>query len=800
MRVSVRNAAVVGGLIAAVYLAAVFSIRRIPDAILGLLGGPTGIAREGGLIVRYRPPAGVDASQLVRSIARHHVMIHRDAGRLVIEIPGVQQAEVGDLVAFLARGGLEFRAVIDDESLLKVPHETVDHEELVAPGVRAEFDSWMSDDGGTRHTSSFLIADDPGAVMAAFARLRDGGWRPPPHTVIALERVAPRPDSKIRHDQWRSYFVGDEVLLDGDAIEGAMVSADPNTGRPVVLLDFDWAGGKRFGDITALLVGHKLATLVGGEVKSAPVINTAIRGGRALISVGGSELANQEREAAALAAVLKMGKLPPGGVVEDQTWLPPASASTPLALAVGLIALLGGGLVGLVIGVAVRIARPMWQAAVPRRPGRLPVRRLAVTLLAPVALIALGKVTWPGLNEAELHDIMANVRGGDLARFSIAVLGVRPILSAFVVVELATLMVPRWRRVRLQPAARIASGRYVAMLGLVLAVVQSYLAVHYLSELGRTGGELFAPGLATELAAIASLPAGTLLLVIVAGMIRQHGLGNGYGALIASGWVIDAVRPMLDGPTPGHALGLVTLAAIGAATVGLLRMRIGDDRQASLRVPASGTVPFTSAAVVGVLGVVALHGVSAVWWAGEFRPDPFGPGWGMVGWSVLLVPVWSFAFSRPAVLAPLAARAQILPPGQASWLRATLVSLVVLGLISVASRLAVDTHPDAAALCDPASAMLLAAVMLDLVADLRAWRGDLVVAWPLHQPHHAELVRRTLADAGIACHLAASHLRTLLAVFGPYVPIDVVVPARSVDAARGKIAGLYQDAVVSAFD
>src|SRR5690242_149782 len=82
MRVSARNAAVVGGLIAAVYVAAVFSMRRIPDAILGLLGGPTGIAREGGLVVRYRPPAGVDASRLARSIARHRVVIHPDAGRL----------------------------------------------------------------------------------------------------------------------------------------------------------------------------------------------------------------------------------------------------------------------------------------------------------------------------------------------------------------------------------------------------------------------------------------------------------------------------------------------------------------------------------------------------------------------------------------------------------------------------------------------------------------------------------------------------------------------------------------------
>src|SRR5262249_12840075 len=131
------------------------------------------------------------------------------------------------------------------------------------------------------------------------------------------------------------------------------------------------------------------------------------------------------------------------------------------------------------------------------------------------------------------------------------------------------------------------------------------------------------------------------------------------------------------------------------------------------------------------------HGLPAVWGAGGLLPDPFAPGWGMVGWSILLVPVWSFAFSRPAIVAPLAANAQIAPPDQASWRRATLLSLLVLGLISAASRLAIGTHLDAAVLCDPAHAMLLAAVVIDLVDDLRARRGDLVVAWPLHQVQHA---------------------------------------------------------------
>jgi hypothetical protein len=83
--------------------------------------------------------------------------------------------------------------------------------------------------------------------------------------------------------------------------------------------------------------------------------------------------------------------------------------------------------------------------------------------------------------------------------------------------------------------------------------------------------------------------------------------------------------------------------------------------------------------------------------------------------------------------------------------------------------------------------------VLDIVDEARAWRADLVVVWPLQQAQHAALVARVLADANIACHLKSSHLRTLLAFFGPYVPIDVLVPAADADEARKKIAMLFEE-------
>jgi len=804
MRVNARNAAVVAGLIAGVYLAVVFSIRRVPDRLIEALGGASGVVRDGGLVLRYRPPPGHDAARIADSLARRRATVRTDAGRLVVELPGVKQAEASEVVGMLTRGGIEFREVLEDHSLDTVPRERLGGDEFVAPGVMIGVDMWRAEHDGQRHTSVYLRAERRELLEAGFAQLRATGWAPPPHSVIALERYDWSRGPDDYHEEWRSYFVADEVLLDGDAIDSAVASHDPNTGRPIVLVDFTRDASRRFGDITARVVGHKLAALLGSEVMSAPIINSEIRGGRAAITMGSGEPLEQEREAAALVAVLGFGALPAGGVVEHQQWIAPAPSPGLLALARLLIGAVGAVVVGLLVGLVVRVTQPVWLPAPRQRGGPVPMRRIAVTLLAPAALLVLGSVRWPGTNPAEIAHL-TRVHGERL--FTVVDLGVAPILAAFVVVELATLLVPRWRRARLAPAMRIASGRWVAILGAVLAVIQSYFAVRFAHDLERGGASVFDEPQGSYLTTMASLTAGTMLLVIVAGMIRQHGLGNGYGAVIVSGWALTAVGRMLDAPSAGHTLGLVTLGAIACATVAMLRMRIGD-REAALRVPSSGVIPLRAAELglwlwllIETRAVPGLGGWPSAWPSSWLSPQiALRSAWYLVAALVVLVPLWSFALSRPAIVAPLAAHTELAPPGRAAWRRATLLSLAILLVISAASRLAVAVHADALVVGDAVAAMVFAAVVLDLHDDLRARRAELVVAWPLHQAQHAELVRRVLGDAGIECHLQASHLRTLLGFFGPFAPIDVLVPPAAAAEARGKIAALFQDAPARAFD
>ncbi|MBK7540225.1 MAG: protein translocase subunit SecD [Myxococcales bacterium] len=127
---------------------------------------------------------------------------------------------------------------------------------------------------------------------------------------LAFEYSEPPLEADDPRPYWRSYYVDRSVRLTGSAISEAMASYDPNTNRPIVLVDFNRFGSLVFSDLTSQVVGQKVATILDGKVKSAPIINGPIPGGRASITMGGRDPQRQEREATDLVSVLKTGSLP----------------------------------------------------------------------------------------------------------------------------------------------------------------------------------------------------------------------------------------------------------------------------------------------------------------------------------------------------------------------------------------------------------------------------------------------------------------------------------------------------------
>ncbi|USQ97788.1 protein translocase subunit SecD [Caulobacter sp. RL271] len=109
------------------------------------------------------------------------------------------------------------------------------------------------------------------------------------------------------------YVVKKRALVSGEELTNASQGFDPQSGHPVVQLQFNASGGRKFGDLTARNVGKRFAIVLDKKVISAPTINGAIPGGSGIITGNFTvESANE------LSLLLRSGALPAPLNIEDQ--------------------------------------------------------------------------------------------------------------------------------------------------------------------------------------------------------------------------------------------------------------------------------------------------------------------------------------------------------------------------------------------------------------------------------------------------------------------------------------------------
>ncbi|MDQ3335582.1 MAG: hypothetical protein M4D80_10485 [Myxococcota bacterium] len=763
------RAAIVAGVLAASFVLVLYVLKPVPDWAIGLFGGPTRpIDRYGGLSLTFRPASG-SAAAFDQYVADRGSVARRQQGVVVVDFPGLPEGAANETIELLSYGGLTMQEVVEGSDYAKQIGERED--------VKIEVDQWHPEDGGGLHTDLYLMAWSSDAMAAAVA-----GYQPPEGTQLAFEWVEPggyRPEAK---PFVRSYLVKTEVAVDGTMIASAVGSYDPSSGRPIVLLDFNREGTQRFCELTERIAGRKLATIVGGRVKSAPIVNGRICGGRVSIAMGAADPVRQESERDALVAVLQTGAIPEG-TIESQQWKPAADVDSEAWKARGLFGLIAGLVLAVIVFVCVRLTRPTVRPRIAKPDGGVPWRRIAVTALAPIVLLASSFFTLPGVNEVELEHISARGGGGSALDVTVTALGVTPIITAFLLVELVALAFPRLRWRRHDPRGRIGLGRAVAAVAIALSLLQGYFLAGYLESLSRYGAEIVTPGLRLQLLVMLSLATGTMLLAIIAGLIREHGLGNGYAVLMTTSFLFEVAQPyLIDGPENAHhyvskgtLLGLVGALCIAVATRAMLRWRVEQ-----LRLPTSGITPVND--MGGILMAVVLLtslGLGDAFAEVTYRLTAIRASdiWSLVI-LVVSVPLWAWLFARPQIAAGITWPA---------WIRATGLTLLFLGIIGLAGIYMQGVDAWAIAIMTPVSVMVATATLLDIRDDLRARRRALVPVGILHQAQYVPLVERVLDEAGIAAHFHASHVRTLFAFFGPWAPIIVLVPEADADVARSKV-------------
>jgi preprotein translocase subunit SecY len=156
----------------------------------------------------------------------------------------------------------------------------------------------------------------------------------------------------------------------------------------------------------------------------------------------------------------------------------------------------------------------------------------------------LATIPIPGINPGQLELFFANNQffgllnlfsGGGLSNLSLVLLGVGPYITASIIMQLLTLMVPRLKQLY-QEEGEIGRKRfsmYSRLLTLPVAVVQG---ISFLIILERSG---VLPSLGTFafVTNLITIVAGSLLLMWIGELISEYGLGNGVSLIIFAGIV-----------------------------------------------------------------------------------------------------------------------------------------------------------------------------------------------------------------------------------------------------------------------
>lgn len=175
---------------------------------------------------------------------------------------------------------------------------------------------------------------------------------------------------------------------------------------------------------------------------------------------------------------------------------------------------------------------------------RLLRKRIIVLVGALIFSRLLSAVPMPGIDVARLSQFLANNQffgvlnmfsGGGLSRLSIVMLGVGPYITASIVMQLLTIIVPRLKALYHEEGeiGRKKFALYSRVLTVPLAVLQGLGLIVVLKQQGI----IAASDVFTTVVGVAVITAGSLILMWIGELMSEFGIGNGISLLIFAGIV-----------------------------------------------------------------------------------------------------------------------------------------------------------------------------------------------------------------------------------------------------------------------
>jgi preprotein translocase subunit SecY len=219
--------------------------------------------------------------------------------------------------------------------------------------------------------------------------------------------------------------------------------------------------------------------------------------------------------------------------------------------------------------------------------GKIPElrRRLLFTLIC-LAVYRIGVfVTTPGVNRVEMKNVISQggsgsflgmfnmFSGGALEQMSMFALGIMPYVSASIILQLLTVVIPALDRLNKEgEQGRKKINQYTRYGCIVLSLIQSFFIATWLESVGHggLGGQggtvVLHPGWGFRLMTMISLTTGTAFIMWLGEQITERGIGNGISLIIFAGIVTDmpdAITKLWTVQSMGDVTGIDILFLIG---------------------------------------------------------------------------------------------------------------------------------------------------------------------------------------------------------------------------------------------
>ncbi len=189
------------------------------------------------------------------------------------------------------------------------------------------------------------------------------------------------------------------------------------------------------------------------------------------------------------------------------------------------------------------------------------LRNRVLFMLALLAVYRIGAfIPTPGINHGALEQLFQAqagtifgfldiFSGGNLRRFSIFALGIMPYITASIILQLATVVVPYLEKLSKEgELGRRKITQYTRYLTVVLTLFQSFMTAIALERSGGGGGPeiVLSPGWHFRFMVMITLTTGTAFIMWLGEQITERGIGNGISLIIFAGIVVGLPRAIRD--------------------------------------------------------------------------------------------------------------------------------------------------------------------------------------------------------------------------------------------------------------